>query len=427
MGAGLRCTPLTFLLSGFGWLLLSVLLGLATLIGLVNGTPLPAWLKLLHVHGTLIGGLLQLLIGGLLFFQARVSEHKDAYSQASNGLFLAFNGATLALLLSFLLGQTQLAALFGLILLGTVLSPAKAAWRLAGTALNAPTGFGVLYRVSLAALVAGLAVGVAMALRVFPELYAHARLLHIHLLVLGFVTVTFVVAAAQLVSAMVRQEPAAQRFARWALWSLPAGFAALIGGFVTSSLWFELIVGSILVVAIAGCASYLVTTWVRSGLPGTAASDHLLIGMVFLVLASAAGVAMGANYLSSPPVMPIGSLHLVAYTHLAFIGFMLQAICAALSYGLPILLANSRVPSQKKREPYREQLDGIMNRWRTIQLGTLSLGTMGLAALAALVWSMPLGSWQVQTAVWVASGFLLAGLMLFTAKVAWTVGLRPTS
>ena len=57
--------PLTFLITGFGWLLLSSLVGLAVLIGLVHGTPLPSWLRLVHVHAILIGGILQLMIGGL--------------------------------------------------------------------------------------------------------------------------------------------------------------------------------------------------------------------------------------------------------------------------------------------------------------------------------------------------------------------------
>ena len=37
--------PLTFLITGFCWLLLSSLVGLAILIGLAHGTPLPSWLR----------------------------------------------------------------------------------------------------------------------------------------------------------------------------------------------------------------------------------------------------------------------------------------------------------------------------------------------------------------------------------------------
>ena len=125
-------------------------------------------------------------------------------------------------------------------------------------------------------------------------------------------------------------------------------------------------------------------------------------------------------------MMPIGSLHLVAYTHLAFIGFVTQGICGALSSYVPYVLTVTRVDNTAKRELYRAELEGIMNRWRTVQLAGLSLGTMALSVLAALTWSMPLGSLYVQITVWVAAGLLLASLTLFTAKLAWAVGLRPS-
>jgi hypothetical protein len=135
---------------------------------------------------------------------------------------------------------------------------------------------------------------------------------------------------------------------------------------------------------------------------------------------------MSANYLRNPPFLPIGSLHLVAYTHLAFIGFLTQMICGGLSYVVPELLAATRVRNHAKRELYRSQLDEIMNRWRTVQLAGLSLGTIALSVLASLTWSVPLGSPYVQSSVWIASGLLLASLTLFAAKLAWALGLRPS-
>jgi hypothetical protein len=151
-----------------------------------------------------------------------------------------------------------------------------------------------------------------------------------------------------------------------------------------------------------------------------------LISIFFLLLATIAGLAMGTNYLPNPPLLPIGTLHLVAYTHLAFIGFMVQSVCGALSYSLPIVLAITRVPHSAKRDPYRAQLDAIMNRWGTVQLGSMSLGTMGLSVLAALTWNVSLGSLYVQSTVWVAAGLLLLSLALFAAKLAWAVGFRPS-
>jgi hypothetical protein len=421
----MRCTPLTFLLTGFAWLLLASLLGIGILIGLVNGTPLPSWLRTLHVHGTLMGGLLQLIIGGFLFSWARASENKQSHSPSHTSLFLALNSLTIALLVCLGLGQLTLAGLAGLVLIGVIASLGKNAWSHVQEELNMPAGAGWIYRAAFGALVIGLVIGVAMAFRLLPEYYAHTRLLHLHLIVMGFLTVTLLVAAHQLLPVLLQKELAWPSLAPLALSFLPLGLATLLAGFVTSSLRFELAVGCFLAVAVGLCFFNLISTWIRSGSSGNAASDHLVIGVFFLLLTAFTGLAMGANYLPTQPMFPIGSLHLVAYTHLAFIGFMVQLICAALSYGLPLLLASSRMPNQKKRGAYRDELDSIMNRWRTVQLGAMSLGTMGLAVLAALTWSLPLNSVYVQSAVWIAAGLLLASFTLFAAKLAWAVGTYP--
>lgn len=422
----LRCTPLTFLLTGFTWVLLSSLVGIATVIGLVKGTPLPSSLKMIHVHGALVGGFLQLVMGGFFLSLARSAEYKDAYSESRPVLFLSLNVATIGLLASFWMGQMMLAGLAGLVLIGIVLSLSQMAWHHVQEELNQPGGAGWIYRAALIALLVGLAIGVAMAFRLIEAYYAHARLLHIHLIVLGFLIVTVVVALHQLIPVVLQRDLVNLQLARLALWSLPVGFAVLLAGFVTSFLWLEIAVGGLLVIGVSLCTYNLMTTWVRSGLPGNAASDHLLISIFFLLLATIAGLAMGTNYLPNSPLLPIGTLHLVAYTHLAFIGFMVQSVCGALSYSLPIVLAITRVPHSTKRDPYRAQLDAIMNRWGTVQLGSMSLGTMGLSVLAALTWNVSLGSLYVQSTVWVAAGLLLVSLALFAAKLAWAVGFRPS-
>jgi hypothetical protein len=206
---------------------------------------------------------------------------------------------------------------------------------------------------------------------------------------------------------------------------LPAGFAILIGGFITSSLRIELAIGGLLVLSIGLYAYNLVRTWVGSGQPGNAASDHLLVATFFLVLMMVMGVLVGANFLPQLPVLPFGSLHLAAYTHMALIGFILQTVIGVLSYGIPEILATSRVASRKKQGPYREQLAAIMDRWRAVQLTGLSLGTMGFGVLAAMTWNFTLNSLPMQIATWVTVGLLLSSLTLFTAKLAWAFGVRP--
>jgi hypothetical protein len=138
------------------------------------------------------------------------------------------------------------------------------------------------------------------------------------------------------------------------------------------------------------------------------------------------GVLVGANFLPQPPALPFGSLHLAAYTLMALIGFILQTVFAAFSHGLPNLLATDRITNVKIQRTYQVQLAAIMNRWRAVQLAGLSLGTMGLGVLAAMTWNVPFGSLSLQIATWVTVGLLLSSLTLFTAKLAWALGVQPS-
>ncbi len=135
--------PLTFLITGFGWLLLSSLVGLAILIGLVHGTPLPSWMRLVHVHAILIGGILQLMIGGLLASLSSDSQSSHAGSNSRPWLFATLNAATVLLLIGFGLGNMKVVGGAGIILIGAVASVAPAAWQYARqTRLNQPAPLG---------------------------------------------------------------------------------------------------------------------------------------------------------------------------------------------------------------------------------------------------------------------------------------------
>ncbi len=419
------CRPLTFLMTGFSWLLLSSLVGLAILIGLVYGTPLLSWMKLVHVHAALIGGILQLIIGGLLASLSATAQSDRTPSDSHLGLFIALNAATVALLIGFGLGNMTIVGVVGIVVIGVVASIATIAWQYAPQSLTQPASPSWLYRFSLVALLGGLAIGVAMAFRFMPEYYAHARLLHLHVILLGFVTMAMIGATHRLLPIILNAELYSPRLARVVMVVLPAGFTILIGGFITSSLRLELAIGGLLVLGIGLYAYNLLRTWVGSGHPGNAASDHLMIATFFLVLMMIMGVLVGANFLPQLPVLTFGSLHLAAYTHMALIGFIFQTIFGALSHGIPEILTISRIASQKKQGPYRDQLAAIMDRWRAVQLTGLSFGTMGFGVLAAMTWNFPLSSLSIQIATWVTIGLLLGSLTIFTAKLAWAVGVRP--
>jgi hypothetical protein len=419
------CRPLTFLITGFGWLLLSSLVGLAILIGLLHGTPLPPWVRQIHVHAALIGGILQLIIGGLLAVLSTSFQSERTSSGSYIGLFIALNAATVGLLIGFGLGNMKIVGAAGIVVMGSVASLATVAWQYAGQNPTEPASPSWLYRFSFIALLGGLTIGIMMTFQLMPEYYAHARLLHLHLILLGFVTTAMIGATHRFLPIILNAELYSPRLARLTMGLLPAGFVILIGGFITSSLRLELVIGALLVLCIGLYAYNLLRTWVESGHPGNAASDHLLIATFFLVLTMIMGVLVGTNFLTQLPVFPFGSLHLAAYTHLALLGFILQTVFGALSYGIPELLATSRITSRKRQGPYRDQLVAIMDRWRTIQLTGLSMGTMGFGVLATMTWNFPLNSLSIQIATWVTIGLLLSSLTVFTAKLAWVFGVRP--
>jgi hypothetical protein len=418
--------PLTFLITGFGWLLLSSLVGLAILIGLVHGTSLPSWMRLVHVHAILIGGILQLMIGGLLASLSSDSQSSHASSNSHPWLFATLNAATVLLLIGFGLGNMKVVGGAGIILIGAVASVAPAAWQYARQHQTQPTGSSWLYRFSLISLLLGLVISVVMAFQFIQPYYAHARLLHLHLILLGFVTMAMIGATHHLLPIVLNAELYSLKLARLVMVVLPSGFAILIGGFITSSLHLELAIGGILILSIGLYSYNLLRTWISSGHSGNAASDHLMIATFFLVLMMIMGVLIGSNSLPQRPLLPFGSLQLAAYTHMALIGFILQTVFGVLSYGIPEILAADRTTSLKKQGPYREQLAAIMDRWRAVQLVGLSLGTMGFGLLATLTWSFPLNSLSIQIATWVTVCLLLGGLTIFTAKLAWVLGVSPS-
>ena len=423
--ARLNCSPLTFLLTGFAWLMVSSIVGLAILIGVVHGTSLPQWLRLAHVHGALVGGVAQMILGGFLAFIPPLlmtgQQQRDSYPV----LFLSINIGAIGMIAGFYLRNHTIVGLAGLLVLGSSLWIVRDAWAQARKSLNSPPLNLWFYAVALLALFAGLAIGEAMAFRLVPESHGHARLAHIHLNILGFITLAIVGTMHNLLPTVLNAPLYSPRLARVVFILLPLGVAVLIGGFLNSSVRIEIAAGVIL---FAGASIYAVNmfrTWLASGHTGNAASDHLLIGTFFLQLTIVLGILVGANSLSDPPYMPYGSLHLTAYTHMALIGFILQTVFGALCHLVPITLAVSRVDSNKKRGPYLEQLTTMIDRWRSIQVIGLSFGPLALSVVALLTWVTPLNASSVQIATWVTAGLLLSGLAFFSAKLAWVLGLRP--
>ncbi|HEX5544567.1 MAG TPA: hypothetical protein VFX10_03660 [Nitrospira sp.] len=417
--------PLTFCITGFSWLVLASILGMATLVGLVHGTPLPSWVRALHVHATLVGGLAQILLGGFLLLIPPPSSvtRKDAAPHPFT--FWAMNGGLIGMLVGFWLHRDLLVGVSGFMVIAAFLSIIYSVWLRASRTWKFSTKEPWYYALSLSCLVGGSVCGEMIALGFFPESYGYMRLTHIHLVVLGFVVLAIIGVVHHFLPAAWNRQQSVPTVARIGTILVPTGAAILIGGFLNSSIPIELAAGTILFLGGIFWTGSLFRTWLFSTHTGSAASDHLFISAFFLIFTIILGMLVAANNLSSPAVLPYGRLHLVAYTHMAFIGFVLNAIMGAFSYLIPITLATDRISSHKKRGSYLDQLTTMMNRWSAVQIATLNLGTMGLGILAALTWNVPLTSIYIRVASWTSLSLLMTGLALFSVKLTSIIAKKP--
>jgi hypothetical protein len=419
-----HCPPIAFLLTGFSWLLLASILGLAILIGLVHGTPLPPWVRQIHVHAALVGGVTQMILGGFLAMMPLSHPPGSTRQDSQLPAFLALNTGTVAMLIGFWLHHYQVVGAAGVLVGLACVWMARVAWSRSNQ--HAPSNWNrSYYAVAFLALFGGLAFGEILAFGLMPQSFGHLRLAHIHLGLIGFAVVVIIGAIVILLPTVLHTSGSSSTVTQPALILMLLGVAALIGGFLNVSVTIQLVAGGVL---FAGGALYTVNlfrTWMGSAHNGNAASDHLLIGLFFLLFTIVLGMLVGVNSLSSPPVMPFGTLHLIAYTHMALLGFILQTSMGVLSHLIPVTLAARRVPNSKKRGPYLDWLTTIIDRWRTIQVGGLSLGTMGLGILASLTWNVPLGSMYIRVMTWACFGLLLSSLILFSVKLVLLLSLQP--
>ena len=418
--------PPLFLLTGFAWLIVSSLVGLFLFLGMTRGIPLPPMLRLAHVHGALIGGVAQMVLGAMLAFIPPLLMTGRDRSASHPVLFMLINAGTVGVLVGFWLQHYTVVGVSGLFVLVAFLSLLSDAIRQSRNSLMSPPLNLWFYGVALVALLAGLSMGLAMAFRLLPAtFFGQGRLAHIHLNLLGFVTLTIIGTMHNLFPTVLNTRLHSPRLARLTFLILPSGVILLVAGFLLSNLWVQIAAGLILFAGVLLYSYNIVRTWIDAGRPSNIAAEHFLLATLFLVLAVSTGILVSVNFLWDPPGVPFGRLHLVAYTHLALIGFILQTIFGALSHLLPVSLAVGRVPSNKKRGPYLATLTAIAGRWRVVQVATLTLGTIGLALVAALVWQYNLGSTLVQIASWTTAALLFIGVGLFGAKVGLLLVQRP--
>ena len=410
--------PPVFLLTGLAWLIASSLLGLILFLATIRGIALPPMLRLLHVHAALVGGVAQMILGAMLALVPPLLMTGRDRPNAHPVLFALMNGGTIGVLVGFWVQDYTIVGISGALIVVAFLSLATDALRQVRTSLVSPPLNLWFYGTAVLALLAGLGFGESMAFRTIPlPFLGQGRLAHIHLNLLGFATLSIIGTMHNLFPTVLNAGLYSPRLARLTYLILPVGILLLVTGFLLSNLWAQIGAGAVVLTAVVMYGYNMLRTWLGSGRPSSIASDHFLLATLFLLLVVLTGILVAINFLWDPSGVSFGRLHLVGYTHLALIGFILQTIFGALSYLLPIILAVSRVPSSKKRGPYLAQLTSIVERWRILQVGALTLGTTGLAVVAALVWNYNLHSTVVQVASWMTAGLLFAGIGIFGAKI----------
>lgn len=417
--------PVMFCITGFSWLVLASIVGMATLIGLVHGAPLPSWVRALHVHATLVGGVAQIILGGFILMipPPNSANRKEADSHPLT--FLAMNSGLIGMLVGFWLHRGLVVSVSGFVVIAAFLSVIYTVWIRASRTWKFSFKESCYYALSLSCLIAGSAFGEIMAFGLIPESHGYVRLAHIHLVVIGFVVLATIGMVHHVLPTVWNRPLVSGTLARTGTIVMPIGMAVLIGGFLNSSVPIELAGGAILFMGGILWTSSLFRTWLFSSPTGSAASDQLFVSAFFLIFTVILGILVGANTFSNPAVLPYGRLHLVAYTHMAFVGFVMNAVMGAFSYLLPIALAADRISSHKKRGPYLDQLTTMMNRWSSVQIATLNLGTMGLGILAALTWNVPLTSIYIRVASWTSLSLLMTGLIIFSVKLTSVIAKKP--
>ena len=179
-------SPSSFLLTGWSWLLLTSLLGLATFLGIVRGSPLPPGLRLLHVHGALIGGLLQIMTG-LALTAVALAGH-DTKGQKHRLLFVSMNLSALGLAAGAWLRDSTLTIGAGLLLAALFVPMARHLM----LGLRTSSGWTPLstfyFGISLTGLFGTQALGEFLAGAWFPTWHGILRLGHLHAGLLLFLT-----------------------------------------------------------------------------------------------------------------------------------------------------------------------------------------------------------------------------------------------
>jgi hypothetical protein len=199
----------------------------------------------------------------------------------------------------------------------------------------------------------------------------------------------------------------------------------VVGGFIVAEPLLQVGAGIVLLVGVCSYGWNILKTWLAAETKFSLPVLHLLCATGWLILTVGGGILLAWNGRTDPPEYSIGTAHLMGYSHMALVGFILQTIMGALSHLLPVIMTLNRVKNQKKRRPYLEMLTGLIEQGKWIQLAALNIGTVGMIG-----WGLSTGLFGLQARstvviLWTTATLLLTGLGLFVGKVGRLLATRP--
>ena len=410
--------PPLFLLTALLWLLLAILLGLAIWTGKALGWVVPAQLRVMHVHMALVGGVAQMIFGAMLAFIPTLLMVPFKETKGRAFQYVLLNGGTVGMLVGFAVANFPLVGFSGAAV-GIAFLVLLADWLHLVRQSVQRTGLNVwFYGLAVLSLLGGIVLGELVAFGgLSSQTIGLARLAHLHLNLVGFVTLTIVGTMQNMFPTVSNTKLYSDRLAVVAFIALPLGMLGLVDGFFLAQPLVQMAAGVLLLVGACAYGWNILRTWLGAGTRTSTPVLHLLCGTGWLILTMAGGLFLAWNNRTDPPLYPVGTAHLMGYSHMALVGFILQTIMGALSHLLPIILALNRTKSQKKRQPYLEKLTGLIEQGKWMQLVLLNLGTATM-----MWWGLSSGIFGLRAvttlvSLWISAGLLVAGLGLFVLKL----------
>ena len=419
--------PPLFLLTALVWLLVSILLGLYIWIAKELGLPLSGQLRVIHIHAALVGGVAQIIFGALLTFIPPLLM--VPFKPKKNRLFqyVILNLGAIGMVVGFATTNYPIVGFSGLAIGLAFLMLLSDSLSLVRKSLSRPGLHLWFYGLAVLSLLGGIVLGELIAFGALdPESINVARLAHLHVNLLGFVTLTIVGTMQTMFPTVTSVRLWSDRLAITTSLLLPLGMVTLVAGFLLSAPLIQVLSGVIFLSGVSAYGTNIVATWWTAQTRSTLPVLHLLFATGWLALTVIVGILLAWNNRTDPHAYPIGTAHLMGYSHMALVGFIVQTIIGALSHLLPVILALNRVKSQKKRRSYLEQLTSLMERWKWLQLGALNLGILGMAGWGLAAGAFGLTAQPTILVLWSAAALLSLGVGLFAEKVSSLLMTQPT-